>query len=98
MIKIKLDVKKIEKRHLFQGAKGTYLDLVLVENKDGEDQYGNAGFVAQEVSKEARDNGEKGQILGNYRIIQKRTTEKPAPVAKKPAPKDDDVAPDDIPF
>ena len=69
MIKLKVDVKKIAKEHLFTGAKGTYLDLALIENKDGEDQYGNAGFIVQEVTKEQREAGVKGPIIGNFKHV-----------------------------
>ena len=98
MQKLKINVNLIDKAHLFKGAKGTYLDVTLMENKDGADQYGNDGFIVQDIGKEAREAGQKGPIIGNWRHLQKRTADKPAPVAKKPAPKDDDVAPDDIPF
>jgi hypothetical protein len=98
MQKLKIDVSKIDKRYLFKGSKGTYLDVTLMENKDGPDQYGNDGFIVQDIGKEAREAGEKGNIIGNWRHLQKRTAEKPEPVAKKAVPKNDDVAPDDIPF
>jgi len=98
MQKLKIDVSKIDKRYLFKGSKGTYLDVTLMENKDGPDQYGNDGFIVQDIGKEAREAGEKGPIIGNWKHLQKRTTEKPEPVAKKAVPKNDDVAPDDIPF
>ena len=68
MIKVKIDVTKILKEHLFAGAKGTYLDATLLDNRDGEDQYGNHYIVVQEISKDARDAGERGPILGNARI------------------------------
>ena len=69
MIKLKIDVKKIAKEHLFAGAKCTYLDLTLLDNRDGEDQYGNAGFIVQEVTKEKREAGIKGPIIGNWRHV-----------------------------
>jgi hypothetical protein len=68
-IAIKIDVTKINKDHLFRGEKGTYLDLVMRENKDGPGKYGDDGFVAQSVSKEAREAGEKGPIIGNWKYI-----------------------------
>lgn len=97
MQKLKINVNLIDKTHLFRGAKGTYLDVTLMENKDGTDQYGNDGFIVQDIGKEAREAGEKGNIIGNWRHLQKRTAEKPAPVAKKVAPKDD-LNDSDIPF
>ena len=104
MIVCKINVKQIDKTQLFVGAKHTYLDLALHENRDGEDQYGNLGFITQSVSKEARDRGEKGPIIGNWKDVgQKR------PVAKSEsehvkakadgyAPKQKDEDGDDLPF
>ena len=97
MQKLKINVNLIDKTHLFKGAKGTYLDVTLMENKGGTDEYGNDGFIVQDIGKEAREAGEKGPIIGNWRHLQKRTADKPAPVAKKTAPKDD-LEPDSIPF
>lgn len=66
--KIKIDVTKIDKSHLYKGAKGTYLNCALFENRDGPGQYGDTHFITQEISKEARDRGEKGAIIGNATI------------------------------
>ena len=48
MITGKIDVKKIDKDELYQGEKGTYLDIVMYPNTDDSgaevpDQYGNDG-------------------------------------------------------
>jgi hypothetical protein len=64
---IKINVTRIDKTALFPGKNGKYLDLVLWENKDGRDQYGNDGFVTQDIGKERRLAGEKGPILGNWK-------------------------------
>jgi len=52
------------------GAKGTYLDLALFENKDGKGEYGDDGFIVQEVTKEKREAGVKGPIIGNWRHVE----------------------------
>jgi hypothetical protein len=97
MIIAKIDVTKLDKAHFFKGAKGIYADLVLIPNKDGVDQYGNDGFVSQGVSKEAREKGIKGSIVGNYRKINKGGKDPGAPPkAEKPEPAFD--AEDDVPF
>ena len=106
MIAIKIDVTKIDKTLLFKGAKGTYLDITLKDNRDGEDQYGNLGFVTQDVSADDRKAGVKGPIIGNWKEVgQKRQTEQNPPAARKPAtppprpPADPDLdAEDDSPF
>jgi len=68
IVAIKIDVTKIDKERLFQGAKGTYLDAVVFL-EDEEDQYGNNGMITQQVSKEERQSGVKGNILGNVKIV-----------------------------
>lgn len=67
MIRVKIDVTKIDKTKLFKGAKGTYLDLTLFETPDS--KYGDDYRVVQDLGKDARARGEKGAILGNGKII-----------------------------
>lgn len=69
MISISINVDKINEDRLFKGEKGKYLDMVLIERTD---DYGNDYMVVQSVSKEERERGVKGNILGNGRIIVKR--------------------------
>lgn len=96
---LKIDVKKIAKEHLFVGAKGTYMDLTLMDNRDGTDEYGNDGFIVQSVTKEKREAGIKGPIIGNWRHIgQRPTTQNTAPPPSKTATADELDESDDIPF
>ncbi len=62
MITVKIDVTKIDKARLFKGAKGTYLDLILIETPNGE--YGDY-MVKQSVTKEERLAKLQMPILGN---------------------------------
>lgn len=96
---IKIDVTKIKKELLFKGKTAVYLDAALIERPD---EYGNAGFISQNVSKEARARGEKGPIIGNWKRV--GDDKKPAqataqrtstPVTKAAAPANDDQ---EIPF
>jgi hypothetical protein len=90
----KINVSKIDKSALFDGKAGKYLDLAFFENKDGTDQYGNDGFVTQDIGKERRLAGERGPIIGNWRETE---TQRPAaPKPQQPAIVEDDG--DDIPF
>jgi hypothetical protein len=75
-IAVKLDVTKIDKLKLYKGEKGTYLDAVIIM-KDEPDQYNNIGMIVQSVTKEERDQGIRGAILGNVRYIQKQVQEQP---------------------
>jgi len=68
VISLKIDIDKIDKSKLFKGQKGTYLDAVVFLN-DEKDQYGNNGMITQSVSKEDREKGGKGVILGNAKIV-----------------------------
>jgi hypothetical protein len=68
LLAIKIDVTKIDKERLFQGAKGQYLDAVVFVN-DEEGQYGDNGMITQSVSKDEREAGVKGNILGNVKIL-----------------------------
>jgi hypothetical protein len=79
-IAVKIDVTKIEKARLFKGSKGTYLDAVLIAKRS---DYGDDFMVVQSVSKEEREQGIKGPIIGNAKFLQRR--EQPRPAAN-PAP------------
>lgn len=68
LVALKIDVSKIDKDRLYQGTKGVYLDAVVWLNDDA-DKYGNHGMITQSVSKEERDSGVKGEILGNAKIL-----------------------------
>ena len=102
-VSVKIDVTKIDKALLYKSEKGTYLNTTVFIDIDAPDKYGNHGMVTQDVSKEAKDAGEKGPILGNVKIFWKDNGDTPSrskPVSKpvsKPATKGDDFD-DDIPF
>ncbi len=104
-IQLKIDVKKIDKAKLYVGEKGTYLDATILMN-DEPDQYGNCGMIVQNVSKEEREKGVKGAILGNVKWIQKKqqaaTQQQPASNVTQGAATIAQAAdfsnPDDLPF
>lgn len=106
MIAIKLNCSKLEKERLFKGKQGSYADLVLMENRDGTDDYGNDGFVVQSVSKAERDAGVRGPIVGNWKRIGERGATpqsrpaRPAAPAQPAEPVEGDSPPegDDVPF
>ncbi len=106
-VNLKIDVSKIDKSKLFKGQKGTYLDAQVFIDVDELDQYGNSGMITQAVSKEDRDAGNKGAILGNAKKFwgevdgqtpqQTQQPQQPqqAPQGQQMPPMDFD---DDIPF
>lgn len=105
--KIKIDVTKLLKQYFYKGQKGTYCTLVLWENKDGPDEYGNTHAVKQEIPKEARDAGEKEPYVGNGTLVtaeapQERRQERPAATSGRGRSYQTPILPDDdgseIPF
>lgn len=70
-VKLKIDVSKIDKSLLYKGAKGIYLDATVFVDLDTEDKYGNSGMITQDESKQNREAGHNGPILGNCKIFWK---------------------------
>lgn len=98
MIKLSINVTRIPKSRIFEGKKGKYLDLVLFEKPD---DYGNAGFVKIDVSKAARDSGDNGEIIGNWKIVGEGRKNPPPPNRPPSGTRitgGADDAEDDIPF
>lgn len=94
MLSIKVDVTKISKDRLFKGAKGTYLDATLIPTPNSE--YGDY-MIVQSVSKEEREQGVKGPIIGNAKVIgSKKSQQQPAQKSSGVKPVDDD--PSSVPF
>jgi hypothetical protein len=97
-IKIKIDVSKIDKAALYKGTKGTYLDCVAWPSKTT-GQYGDTHYIVQELSREKRDVGEKGAIIGNMTVPdggQPRQEARPVQRQAQVVTQDGDG--DDIPF
>ena len=97
IVRLKLDVTKIDKARLFQGKKGVYLDATVFLN-DEAGQYGDNGMITQDVSKEEREAGNKGAILGNatiFKVLDDSGQAAPNSTAEATA-KVEDM--DDIPF
>lgn len=89
-ITLRIDVTKIDKTHLFKGKSGTYLNVVIWPNKDGTDQFENTHYAVQELSREAREAGEKGKIIGNAKVPPPENA--PSKSAQRPSkPKDPDL-------
>lgn len=96
IIALKIDVSKIDKARLFKGQKGTYLDAVLFLN-DEPGQYGDHGMITQSVSKEERESGVQGAILGNARILSSKSPTSESSEAVKAAESLSEES-DDLPF
>ena len=68
IIGLNINLSKIDKSRIVDGKKGKYLDAVVML-RDQPDQYGNDGMIVQSISKEERDRGLQGEILGNCKIL-----------------------------
>ena len=68
IIRLKLDVTKLDKTAFHHGQKGIYADLTLFLT-DEADQYGQHGRIVQSISQERRAAGERGAIVGNATIL-----------------------------
>lgn len=93
MITAKIDVTKIDKARLFKGAKGIYLDVILIDKKN---EFGDDYMIVQSVTKEEREKGIRGPILGNARIrgTQQAPQQQASAAPKTPPPErtdDEDV-------
>lgn len=99
MLGIKIDVTKILKEHLFQGKNGAkYLDAVLIPSPNS--SYGDSHFIAQGLPKELREQGKKGPIIGNAKILKSgggKPQRKPEPTERQMA-NQDGGADEDVPF
>lgn len=70
-VRLSIDVSKIDKGLLYKGAKGVYLSATVFVDLDQADQYGNHGMITQDETKENRDAGKNGAILGNCKVFWK---------------------------
>ena len=70
-VKLSIDVSKIDKALLYKGAKGVYLSATVFVDIDQADQYGNHGMITQDETKENREAGKNGAILGNCKVFWK---------------------------
>jgi len=99
----------IKANAIFITEKTASMDVTLMTNRDGPDQYGNDGFATLDLGKERRLAGDRGPILGNWRDLdggnQQGGRDVPAseavrrpPPATRQAPPADDEDDSTIPF
>ena len=83
-VSLKINVSQIDKARLFAGQKGKYLDATVFIDLNDLDQYGNSGMITQDVSKEEKQQGVQGNILGNCKVFW--SDQDQAPQAHQQAP------------
>ena len=66
IVSISINLDKVTQSKLYKGKKGNYLNAILFLN-DEVDQYGNKGFIVEATTKDEREAGVKGVILGNVK-------------------------------
>jgi hypothetical protein len=86
-IALKINLGKIDTSKIYVAEKtgAKYLDAVLLFNTE-DDQYNNNGMIVQQVSKEERQSGVRGEILGNAKILSA------PPTSVRSATHDDDLS------
>ena len=102
---ISVDVTKISKERLYVGKKkredgsvGKYCDMTILVDTEETDQFGNHGFIAENVSKEERESDVQGTILGNGKIIWRDVDVSPNPQTQPQPQAQPELDDDDIPF
>jgi hypothetical protein len=69
-VSLKIDLSKIDMSKVFQGKNGAqYLDMTAFVSLTELDQYDNSGMITQSVKKEEKEQGIKGNILGNSKVF-----------------------------
>lgn len=102
-ISLKIDVTKIDKARIFEGKKGKYIDLTTFVDLNNASEFGDHGFIAHSVSKEEREGGVQGAIIGNAKVFYSDTQQaqqQPRQAQQRqqaPMPQDD-FDDQDIPF
>ena len=69
-VNLSIDVKSIDKARLVAHSNGkVYLNMTAFIDPDAPGPYGDHGMITQDVSKEEKDQGVKGSILGNAKVF-----------------------------
>jgi hypothetical protein len=93
IIRLKIDVTKIDKSRLFIAKSGAkYLDATCIPSNG---QYGDTHMIVEDVSKEEREAGKKGTIIGNAKEFGVKPAPRHSPQQNEPS---DELGDDSIPF
>ena len=84
IIKVKIDLNKIDKSKIYKGAKGNYYELDVFVN-DKVDNYGQNVSVSNPTATKE----EAKTYLGNGKVIWTNGTIEVAPKQEQPQPKED---------
>jgi hypothetical protein len=94
IIRCSIAVNKIDKKRLKKHENGnTYYSFTLLERREV-GQYGDTHMVVEDITKEERQSGVKGTILGKGEEVQpKGEAAPPKPVAAGGATEEEDIIP-----
>lgn len=95
ILRLKIDVNKLDKTAFFKGEKGTYADLTVFIN-DEPDNYGNDASVKQDLGKDRRN---EAQYVGNGKWAGERPNlggKQQAAPAKRQSTQHPDAADEDL--
>lgn len=104
IISVSIDVTQLDEARFVPGKKVNkkgvvpqYANVMLMLRKDGPDEYGNAYFIKQGVTKEEREAKLEMPIIGNAKIIVAGDSggQRRAPTTKSAKNSDDS---DSVPF
>ena len=65
-VEVRIDVTKIDKARIYNGAKGKYLTMTTFIDTDQKDEYENNGFISHKKEKDEQGNT---PILGNVKVF-----------------------------
>lgn len=73
-VNVSIDCMKIDKSRMKQvtkkdGSKAAYIDLTTYLDTDKNSEFGDHGFISQQVSQEEREAGTQTPILGNCKVV-----------------------------
>lgn len=104
-VNLSIDVTKINKADLYQGKNGAqYLSMTVFIDPNEIGRYGDHGMITQSISKEQKDAGEQGAILGNAKVFwsednsHAKQDQQQAPQQQNNPSAEFDTKSEDIPF
>jgi len=88
-------MKQVTKK---DGSKAAYIDLTTYLDTDKNSEFGDHGFISQQVSQEEREAGTQTPILGNCKVVWSDLDGAAQESSAPTQPKQNDLMDDDIPF
>jgi hypothetical protein len=79
MIALKLKTNLIDKNRIHRGKKHNYLDIILIENRNGRDEYGYDGIAKQKLTEHELENDQRPElpIIGNFTFLERKGNKLP---------------------